>query len=76
MCIAEEHAAEECVQDALYKERSSIPPNEPREYPFAYLARIVKNAARIEKGGVLIVRISVCSLRAGRLTLFGISGGR
>lgn len=37
--------AEECENDAYLEAWSSIPPNEPREYLFAYLGRIVRNIA-------------------------------
>lgn len=38
-------AAKECVNDALLAAWQSIPPNEPRDYLFSYLARIVRGLA-------------------------------
>ena len=37
--------AEECENDAYLEAWSSIPPNEPREYLFAYLGRMIRNIA-------------------------------
>lgn len=43
--LGDRQAAEECVNDALLRAWNSIPPDEPRQYLFAYLARIVRQAA-------------------------------
>ncbi|MBO4878766.1 MAG: RNA polymerase sigma factor [Clostridia bacterium] len=43
--LGDEFAAEECVSDAYLAAWNSIPPNEPREYFFAYLAKTVKRSA-------------------------------
>lgn len=37
--------AEECLNDAYLKAWQSIPPNEPREYLFPYLAKIVRQVS-------------------------------
>lgn len=37
--------AEECLNDAYLKTWQSIPPNEPREYLFPYLAKIVRQVS-------------------------------
>ncbi len=39
------HAAEECEQDAYLRAWESIPPHEPGEYLFPFLARLVRCAA-------------------------------
>ena len=43
--LADDFAAEECVSDAYLAAWNSIPPNEPRDYLFPFLARIVKQRA-------------------------------
>lgn len=43
--VNDAQTAEECENDAYLEAWASIPPNEPREYLFAYLGRIVRNIA-------------------------------
>ena len=43
--LADDFAAEECVSDAYLAAWNSIPPNEPRDYLFPFLARIEKQRA-------------------------------
>lgn len=43
--IAERESAEECENDTYLKAWQSIPPNEPRSYLFAFLARIIRFTA-------------------------------
>ena len=43
--LGDAQAAEECVNDAYLRAWNSIPPNEPRQYLFAYLARLVRQLA-------------------------------
>ena len=43
--LGDAHAAEECEQDAYLEAWQSIPPHEPGEYLFPFLARIVRCAA-------------------------------
>lgn len=38
-------SAEECLNDAYLKAWQSIPPNEPREYLFPYMAKIVRQVS-------------------------------
>ena len=41
--VKDKQTAEECENDTYLKAWDSIPPNEPREHLFAYLARIIRN---------------------------------
>lgn len=43
--VAELHTAEECENDTYLEAWRSIPPHEPREYLFAFLARITRHLA-------------------------------
>lgn len=43
--LGDEGAAEECVNDAWLEAWNRIPPHEPRDYLFAFLARIVRAKA-------------------------------
>ena len=43
--LGDRREAEECVNDAYLRAWNSIPPNEPRQYLFAYLAKIVRQNA-------------------------------
>lgn len=43
--LGDAQAAEECVSDAYLRAWNSIPPNEPRQYLFPYLARITRQSA-------------------------------
>ena len=43
--IEDEHYAEECENDTYIKAWNSIPPHEPRNYLFAFLARITRHTA-------------------------------
>ena len=43
--LDDEHAAEECENDVYLAAWNSIPPHEPRDYLFAYLARIARHTA-------------------------------
>ena len=40
--VGDSGSAEECVNDTYMRTWNTIPPNEPRTYFFAYLARIVR----------------------------------
>lgn len=53
--LGDAHAAEECVNDVYLRAWNSIPPNEPRQYLFAYLARITRQIAlsRLKTAGAL-----------------------
>lgn len=41
----DEQEAEECENDVYWRAWNAIPPSEPREYLYAFLVRIVRNAA-------------------------------
>ena len=43
--LGDEGAAEECVNDAWWEAWNRIPPHEPREYLFPFLAKIVRAKA-------------------------------
>lgn len=43
--VGEQQTAEECENDAYLAAWNAIPPNEPRGYLYAFLARIVRNIA-------------------------------
>lgn len=43
--VQDAQAAEECENDAYWEAWRSIPPHEPRDYLYAFLARIVRHAA-------------------------------
>lgn len=53
--VLDDGATEECENDTYLKTWNSVPPNEPRSYLFAYLARIIRNLSlnRIRNGRAL-----------------------
>lgn len=53
--VQDEGSAEECENDTYLNTWNSVPPNEPRGYLFAYLARIIRNLSlnRIRNGKAL-----------------------
>ena len=63
--VGERTEAEECENDTYLRAWQTIPPHEPRDYLFAYLAKIIRNlsldrcrAAGSQKRGARLVELS------------------
>ncbi len=56
--------AEECENDTYLKAWNSIPPNDPREYFFVYLSRIIRNISisRVRLSGALKRQANIVEL--------------
>lgn len=62
--LADRQAAEECESDTYLQAWQSIPPHEPRDYLYAFLARITRHAAlnRCRERGTRKRRAQLCRL--------------